>query len=280
MRTLLPSPLITSPGNILTTDASQYSALPSSPLISQLICAKKKYSVECQTEDMHLKTKDELVGRISELTSRQAGLVDKIQELTRQLDEAKVELNSTINEDSRSPGNSVVEQLTRFVKTNRHIHFVVVNLFHRHDLPPNGLTNREIKRIDENLNILKQERVPIVDVSTFSRKLFTRHGQHLNGLGKNILCGEMLKYLKNVNRQDCVPTHEIASSSTENTLQVAPETQQISATELNGERCQNVDVTATHPAATGDCSRAPVEGRPTASSTGDPAALPTPSIGR
>ncbi|KAG8280617.1 hypothetical protein J6590_077296 [Homalodisca vitripennis] len=42
---------------------------------------------------MHLKTKDELVGRISELSSRQAGFVDKIQELTRQLEEAKVELN-------------------------------------------------------------------------------------------------------------------------------------------------------------------------------------------
>ncbi|KAG8280618.1 hypothetical protein J6590_077297 [Homalodisca vitripennis] len=85
----------------------------------------------------------------------------------------------------------------------------------------------------------------------------------------------MLKTFKNVNRQDCVPTHEIASSSTENILQLAPETQQISATELNGERCQNVDVAATHPPATGDCGRAPVESRLTASSTGDPAALPT-----
>ncbi|KAG8300163.1 hypothetical protein J6590_083116 [Homalodisca vitripennis] len=79
--------------------------------------------------------------------------------------------------------------------------------------------------------------------------------------------------MKNVNSQDCVPTHEIASSSTENILQPAPETQQISATELNGERCQNVDVAATHPPTTGDCGRAPVEGRPTASSTGDPPAL-------
>ncbi|KAG8271269.1 hypothetical protein J6590_067244 [Homalodisca vitripennis] len=60
-------------------------ALPSSPLVPQLICAKEKYSVECQTEDTHLKTKDELVGRISELTSRQAGLVDKIEELSKQL---------------------------------------------------------------------------------------------------------------------------------------------------------------------------------------------------
>ncbi|KAG8320357.1 hypothetical protein J6590_070644 [Homalodisca vitripennis] len=375
MTTLSPSPLITSPGNIVTADVSQYSALPSSPLISQLICAKKKYSVECQTEDMHLKTKDELVDRISELTSREDGLVDKIQELTRQLEEAKNELNrhrasnvfkcdssiqtefkssdkslqteneedcvqckilqeeaermistirtmeegvlvakenpqypefleiknrftvlseeeeseffpsnlqkvtrkgknyysrkntiqrsigfgsgsirhesrsysstkkntielvdvygdshaknltnklckhlnrhsdkdavfimagfndvSTINEDSRSPGKSVVDQLTWFVKTNRHTNFVMVNLFHRHDLPPNGLINREIKRINENLNILKQERVPIVDVSTFSRKLFTRHGQHLNGLGKNILCEEMRRWVG-----DCLP---------------------------------------------------------------------------
>ncbi|KAG8251065.1 hypothetical protein J6590_088725 [Homalodisca vitripennis] len=85
----------------------------------------------------------------------------------------------------------------------------------------------------------------------------------------------MLKSLKNVNRQDCVPTHEIASSSTENILQLAPQKQQISATELNGERCQNVDAAATHPPATGDCGRAPAEGRSTASSTGDPAALPT-----
>ncbi|KAG8252146.1 hypothetical protein J6590_065333 [Homalodisca vitripennis] len=130
---------------------------------------------------------------------------------------------STINEDSRSPGNSVVEQLTRFVKTNRHTNFVVVNLFHRHDLPPNGLINREIKRINEHFNILKQERVPIVD----------------------------------------------------NTLQLDPQTQQISATELNGERCQNVDAAATHPPATVDCGHAPAEGRTAASSTGDTAALPT-----
>ncbi|KAG8334910.1 hypothetical protein J6590_080038 [Homalodisca vitripennis] len=76
--------------------------------------------------------------------------------------------------------------------------------------------------------------------------------------------------MNNVNHQDHVPTHEIASSSSENTLQLAPETQQISATELTGERCQNMDVAATHPPATGDCVRALVEGRPTASSTWDP----------
>ncbi|KAG8290783.1 hypothetical protein J6590_094808 [Homalodisca vitripennis] len=62
--------------------------------------------------------------------------------------------------------------------------------------------------------------------------------------------------MNNVNRQDHVPTHEIASPSTENTLQLAPETQQISATELNGERCKNLDVAATHPPATGDCGLA------------------------
>ncbi|KAG8252147.1 hypothetical protein J6590_065334 [Homalodisca vitripennis] len=48
-------------------------------------------SLKVKTEDMHLKTKDELVGRISELISRQAGLEDKIQEL-KTLEEAKVEL--------------------------------------------------------------------------------------------------------------------------------------------------------------------------------------------
>ncbi|KAG8324608.1 hypothetical protein J6590_088277, partial [Homalodisca vitripennis] len=61
-RTLSPIPLITSPATI----------------------ARPK---------TYLKTKVELVDRISELTSRQAGLVDKIQELTRQLEDAKVELN-------------------------------------------------------------------------------------------------------------------------------------------------------------------------------------------
>ncbi|KAG8252144.1 hypothetical protein J6590_065331 [Homalodisca vitripennis] len=74
MRTLSPSPLITSPGNILTIDVLKRSTASS---------ARPK---------MHLKTKDGLVSRIIELTGRQAGLVDKIQEL-KTLEEAKVELN-------------------------------------------------------------------------------------------------------------------------------------------------------------------------------------------
>ncbi|KAG8290784.1 hypothetical protein J6590_076176 [Homalodisca vitripennis] len=186
MRTLSPSPLITSPGNILPTDASQCSALTSSPLILQLICAKNKYSVEYQTDDMHLKTKDELVGWISELTSRQAGLVVKIQELTR-----PEKIISTIR---------VMEEGVQAAKENPQY--------------------AEFLEIKNQFTFLSEE------------------------------------------ENNHVPTHEIASPSTENTLQLAPETQQISATELNGERCKNLDVAATHPPTTGDCGRAPLEGRP------------------
>ncbi|KAG8329559.1 hypothetical protein J6590_083934 [Homalodisca vitripennis] len=69
--------------------AAASASLCASPLLSQSILAKKTYDIACQTEDIHLKSKDELVARVKELTILQSNLVDKIQDLTRQLEETK-----------------------------------------------------------------------------------------------------------------------------------------------------------------------------------------------
>ncbi|XP_046681480.1 uncharacterized protein LOC124368249 [Homalodisca vitripennis] len=60
-----------------------------SPLISELINKKKCYTVETQTDDDCLRSKDQLLARISELTDRQSSLISYIQELTRLLEIAE-----------------------------------------------------------------------------------------------------------------------------------------------------------------------------------------------
>ncbi|KAG8279145.1 hypothetical protein J6590_003952 [Homalodisca vitripennis] len=76
-----------SPAAAASAAASAY--LCASPLLSQSILAKKPYDIACQTEYIHLKSKDKLVARVKELTILLSNLVDKIQDLTRQLEETK-----------------------------------------------------------------------------------------------------------------------------------------------------------------------------------------------
>ncbi|KAG8302517.1 hypothetical protein J6590_031587 [Homalodisca vitripennis] len=242
MRTLSPSPLITS-GNTLAADVGQYSALPSSPLVSQLICAKKKYSVECQTEDTHLKTKDELVGRISELTSRQAGLVDKIQELTRQLEDAKVELNRHKVEavNVQALAKSSVIKSDSSIQTELKSSDKSLQTENVEDCVQCKILQEKTEKIISTIRTMEE--------GVLAAKENPQYPEFLVIKNRFTVLSE--------EEENHVPSHEIASSSTKNTLQLDPVTQQISATELTDERCQNMDVAA----ATGDCNRAPVEGR-------------------
>ncbi|XP_046681483.1 uncharacterized protein LOC124368252 [Homalodisca vitripennis] len=70
--------------------SSCFSMTPTlSPLILELINKKKCYTVETQADDDCLRSKDQLLARISELTDRQSSLISYIQELTRLLEIAE-----------------------------------------------------------------------------------------------------------------------------------------------------------------------------------------------
>ncbi|KAG8321142.1 hypothetical protein J6590_052521 [Homalodisca vitripennis] len=96
-------------------------------------------------------------------------------------------------ERGKRQSHTVVDQLNRHLKSAPGKSHVVVNLFHRHDLPYSSCINREIKLINKEINQLYKDGTIIVDVSKLGRRMITGHGQHLNSAGKASLCERISK---------------------------------------------------------------------------------------
>ncbi|KAG8333934.1 hypothetical protein J6590_100309 [Homalodisca vitripennis] len=157
--------------------AAASASLCALPLLSQSILAKKTYDIACQTEDIHLKSKDELVARVKELTILQSNLVDKIQDLTRQLEETK--------------------------KTEKYE------------------TKKECAETQTNIEVTHIKSTQTEDACTqqstyftrIFRRLFTRHGQHLNGQGKAALCYKLLSAIESLRREQCKSSSKAATAN-------------------------------------------------------------------
>ncbi|KAG8319552.1 hypothetical protein J6590_089420 [Homalodisca vitripennis] len=72
-------------------------------------------------------------------------------------------------------------QLKRFIDRNQHTNVVVVSLFHHYHEHWNSFPNKDDT---------------VVGVSSFLGHLFTKLGQHLNNLGKRILCDKLSNVYK------------------------------------------------------------------------------------
>ncbi|KAG8302149.1 hypothetical protein J6590_037529 [Homalodisca vitripennis] len=77
-------------------------SLSASPLLSPLTGRKSRSDSGTQTEDNHMKTKDELIERINQLTHQQSCLVLQCQSMLLQLEEKDNELSSLKNTPTRA----------------------------------------------------------------------------------------------------------------------------------------------------------------------------------
>ena len=88
----------------------------------------------------------------------------------------------------RSQTINAVVNMARFVQKYNNTNIIIVNIPHRHDLDRTSVINSEIQAF--NRQILKVAKayshVTIVEMD-LDRKLFTRHGMHLNKRGKEWL---------------------------------------------------------------------------------------------
>ena len=88
----------------------------------------------------------------------------------------------------RNQVRRVSVQMTQFIQKNNHSNIVIVNIPPRHDMDRHSVTNLEIQAANRQLNKIANEYNNVTTIDTdLHRKYFTRHGMHLNKLGKEWL---------------------------------------------------------------------------------------------
>lgn len=88
----------------------------------------------------------------------------------------------------RNQARRVSVQMTQFIQKNNHSNIVIVNIPPRHDMDRHSVTNLEIQAANRQLNKIAKDYNNVATIDTdLHRKYFTRHGMHLNKLGKEWL---------------------------------------------------------------------------------------------
>jgi hypothetical protein len=76
----------------------------------------------------------------------------------------------------------------RFVKTNDHTNFILMDVPHKHDLEQNSCVNKKVenynRRIRKHMKFFENTKVIKVDLD---RRGFTRHDQHMNAKGTELI---------------------------------------------------------------------------------------------
>ncbi|KAG8248713.1 hypothetical protein J6590_035482 [Homalodisca vitripennis] len=117
------------------------------------------------------------------------------------LNEGKLEENSTMviacgsNDVSRNEANTAIDIITKTINSMSGKPIILVDLPLRYDLPDWSCVNLEIKRTNNELLSISNNvsNVTLVRASQASRRLHTRHGMHLNQIGKIWLAQEICK---------------------------------------------------------------------------------------
>jgi hypothetical protein len=91
-----------------------------------------------------------------------------------------------------------------------HTNVIVGDFPMRYDLAKWSCVNREIRKANKQLqNICGNfSNVKLVSLSSYDRNSYTNHGQHLNGLGKNKLCNDIVNEIV-VNQNFCLSLENI-----------------------------------------------------------------------
>ncbi|KAG8256205.1 hypothetical protein J6590_074262 [Homalodisca vitripennis] len=154
-------------------------SLSASPLLSPLTGRKSRSDSGTQTEDNHMKTKDELIERINQLTHQQSCLVLQCQSMLLQLEEKDNELSSLKNTPTRA--KEVAVQTEELPDTNEEPCQRCVIL------------NEEARNMIQTIRTLEEEHVRLqntwrehnetdgVNVSSPSRSLELLHQQGSEG---------------------------------------------------------------------------------------------------
>ena len=99
------------------------------------------------------------------------------------------------NDVAKNNSKTALRHIRNFIKSNNLSNIILVSVPHRHDLIQSSCVNSEIKSF--NIKLMKSvkayQHASILEIGS-GRKLFTNHGLHLNGLGKEMLSKQIVSH--------------------------------------------------------------------------------------
>ena len=90
-----------------------------------------------------------------------------------------------------------LQNISKFVNKCNHTNVIVMTVPHRHDLISQSCVNKEVSYFNRQLKrrLKPFGNVSVIDVDT-RRDLYTRHGLHLNGRGKEIVASQIVEEIE------------------------------------------------------------------------------------
>jgi hypothetical protein len=98
------------------------------------------------------------------------------------------------NDISKNNIKEALRSLTKFMEDHKKVNMILIQALHRHDLQDISCVNKEVTKFNRQVKkiIKPYPNVKLMEVEV-QRHHFTRHGQHLNLLGKELVASELAK---------------------------------------------------------------------------------------
>lgn len=110
------------------------------------------------------------------------------------------------NDVAKNNSQTAIKHIRNFLNTNKHTNIIVANVPHRYDLMQTSCVNNEIESFNRKLwkHAKAHQHVSTLEINN-DRTLYTTHGQHLNGLGKDKLVNQLVSLTHNILHHQKVP---------------------------------------------------------------------------
>jgi hypothetical protein len=92
-----------------------------------------------------------------------------------------------------------INWIQRFVETNKHTNSILIEVPHRYDLIQDACVNKEVEKYNSRIwkHMKVHENAEVMKVN-LDRRGFTKHGQHMNAMGKELMAKRIVEAKKHI----------------------------------------------------------------------------------
>ena len=101
------------------------------------------------------------------------------------------------NDVGKNEAKHGIHQIQSFVETNKHTNIILMEVPHRYDLIQDSCVNKEVGNFNSKLRkrMKVHETAEVIKVNS-ERKCYTKHGQHMNATGKELMAKNIVEAIK------------------------------------------------------------------------------------